>query len=147
MQRLFAVICVLGLLQSPTTAMAQASIVYDVGVKIGVTLVGVLAGKGFDSVFAEDVPQPLTAEEIGQALDKSLAKGFRSEYLKTTLDQVSALQENIREYRSIASVNSRREQIDRISNLADKIRGAIKNRIHHGQFFKLLPDFMMATNT
>jgi hypothetical protein len=28
-----------------------------------------------------------------------------------------------------------------------KSGGAIKNRIHDGQFFKLLPDFMMATNT
>jgi len=147
MKRLFAIVCVLGLLQSPATAMAQAGIAAQVGVKLMTTVVGVIAGKGFDSIFAEDAPQPLTAEELGQALDKSLAKSFRSEYLKTTLDQVTELHANIREYNSKGSVDSRREQIDAIIHNADKIRGAIQNRIHHGQFFKLLPDFMMATNT
>jgi hypothetical protein len=126
MKRLFAVVCVLGLLQSPTTAMAQASIAYDVGVKILVTLVGVLAGKGFDSVFAEDAPQPLTAEEIGQALDKSLAKSFSSEYLKKVRDQISYLRTNVREYNSDGDVASRREQIDAIIHNADKIRGGDK---------------------
>jgi len=147
MKRLFAVVCVLGLLQSPATAMAQAGIAAQVGVKLITTVVGALAGEGFDSIFGDDGPQPLTAEELGAALDKSLAKSFRSEYLKTTLDQVTELQINVREYNSDGSVASRREQIDAIIHNADKIRGAIQNRIHHGQFFKLLPDFMMATNT
>jgi hypothetical protein len=155
MQRLFAVICVLGLLQSPTTAMAQAAIAMKagvVGVKVLIGLVGVAEGKPFEinSIFGNQRPdarQPLTAEELGAALDKSLAKSFRSEYLKTTLDQVTELQEHVREYNSDGVVASRREQIAAIILNADKIRAAIQNRIHHGDFFKLLPDFMMATNT
>ena len=155
MKRLFAVVCVLGLLQSPATAMAQAGIAMKagvVGVKVLIGLVGVAEGKPFEinSIFGNqrpDGPQPLTAEELGAALDKSLAKSFRSEYLKTTLDLVTLLHTHVREYNSDGDVASRRGQIDAIILTADKIRAAIQNRIHHGDFFKLLPDFMMATNT
>jgi len=135
--------------------MAQAGMAMKagvVGVKVLIGLVGVAEGKPFEinSIFGDHQrpgPQPLTAEELGRALDKSLAKRFRSEYLKTTLDQVTELHEHVREYNSDGSVASRREQIAAIIQNADKIRAAIQNRIHHGDFFKLLPDFMMATNT
>ena len=155
MKRLFAVVCVLGLLQSPATAMAQAGLAMKagvVGVKVLIGLVGVAEGKPFEinSIFGNQRPdarQPLTAVELGAALDKSLAKSFRSEYLKTTLDLVRLLHTQVRDYNSDGSVASRRGQIDAITLTADKIRAAIQNRIHHGQFFKLLPDFMMATNT
>ena len=130
LKRLFAVVCVLGLLQSPATAMAQAGLAMKagvVGVKVLIGLVGVAEGKPFEinSIFGDQRPgpQPLTAEELGRALDESLAKSFRSEYLKTTLDQVTELQMNVREYNSSGSVASRREQIHAIIHNADKIRG------------------------
>lgn len=155
MKRLFAVVCVLGLLQSPATAMAQAGIAMKagvVGVKVLIGLVGVAEGKPFEinSIFGNQRPdarQPLTAVELGAALDKSLAKSFRSEYLKTTLDLVRLLHTQVRDYNSDGDVPSRRGQIDAIIGNADKIRASIQNRIHLGDFFKLLPDFMMATNT
>ena len=84
--------------------MAQEAVVAQIGVKLIGSVLGALAGKGFDSIFGgkDDGPKPLTAEELGHALDKSLAKSFKSEYLKHVRDQISELRSKVREYRAVA---------------------------------------------
>lgn len=142
MTRLCAgLILALSILFAPAVQ-AQTGFAAQIGTKLITSVLGALAGHGINSIFGQG-PQPVTAAELGEALDDS----FKAEALKEVEADVANLRSKVRSYQKSASAESRRDQIDAITDLADHIRATAQIRIHSdGQFFELLPDYLMATN-
>ena len=110
--------------------MAQASLATQIGIKLITSVLGALAGHGFNSIFGSG-PKPVTAEELGRALGKS----FKSENLKDVHADIVDLRSKVRAYQKTASIDSRRNQIDAITDLADHIRSTVQVRIHSDGLF------------
>jgi hypothetical protein len=124
----------------PTTPVfAQAAFAEKIGTKLLTSVLGTIVGKEFGSIFGEG-PQPVTKEQLADALKNS----FKSAKLKDIEADVDNLKSKVRAYQKSGSNDSRREQIDTITDLADHIRSNIQVQIHHGAFFDLLPDYMTA---
>lgn len=141
MRKIVAVIFLLTIVTPTTPVLAQAAFAEKVGTKLLVSLIGAIAGKGFNSIFGEG-PQPVTKKQ----LDDALRNSFKSAKLNDIQADVIDLKTKVRSYQSTGSTASRREQIDGITDIADHIRSNIQVQIHHGAFFDLLPDYMTATS-
>ena len=106
----------------------------QIGTKLLTSVIGAMLGKGFESIFGNG-PKPVTAEQLGNALRNS----FQSAKLKDVKADIIDLRAKVRAYQKSGSIDSRRNQIDTITDLSDHIRATIQVHIHNGAFSSCCP--------